>query len=212
MLAEPAVDIAVFARAPIPGQAKTRLIPRLGPDGAARLQRRLIEAALARASALPGARVTLWTTAASDDADARAAAAEVGAEVRTQLGADLGARMAHAFSRTLDARRPMLLIGTDCPAQTVDDLRAAVAALRSADAVVQPAEDGGYVLIGLNEPRPALFNGIAWGSDGVLAATRARAEEHGIRLAELPTCWDLDRSEDLDRALALGLVHLTAQP
>ena len=106
----------------------------------------------------------------------------------------------------------MLLIGTDCPAQTVDDLRAAVAALRSADAVVQPAEDGGYVLIGMNEPRPALFTGIAWGSNGVLAATRMRAEEHGIRLAELPTCWDLDRSEDLDRALALGLVHLTAQP
>ncbi|HEX5639056.1 MAG TPA: TIGR04282 family arsenosugar biosynthesis glycosyltransferase [Burkholderiaceae bacterium] len=211
MLAEPTVDIAVFARAPIPGQAKTRLIPRLGADGAAHLQRQLTAAALARARALPGARVTLWTTAASDDADARAAARGVGATVRTQLGADLGARMAHAFSHTLDARRPMLLIGTDCPAQTVGDLRAAAAALLRADAVVQPAEDGGYVLIGMNEPRPVLFTDIAWGSNLVLAATRTRAEEHGIRLAELPPCWDLDRSEDLDRALALGLVHLTAQ-
>ena len=212
MRAEAAVDIAVFARAPIPGQAKTRLIPRLGPHGAANLQRQLTVSALARASALPGARVTLWTTGASGDADARALAHAAGATVRTQCGEDLGARMAQAFSHTLDGSRPMLLIGTDCPAQTVDDLRAALAALRSADAVVQPAEDGGYVLIGLNEPRPELFSGIEWGGDRVLATTRSRAAEHGIRVAELPTCWDLDRSEDLDRALALGLVRLSAQP
>jgi uncharacterized protein len=212
MRAEPTVDIAVFARAPIAGQAKTRLIPRLGADGAARLQRQLTAAALARARAFPGARVTLWTTAASDDADARAAAGGIGATVRTQLGADLGARMAHAFSHTLDGTRPMLLIGTDCPAQTVDDLRAAAAALRNADAVVQPAEDGGYVLIGMNDARPALFAGIAWGTDRVLEATRSRAAEHGIRLAELPPRWDLDRSEDLDRALALGLVRVSEQP
>jgi hypothetical protein len=211
MHAEATVDIAVFARAPTPGQAKTRLIPRLGAEGAARLQRQLTDAALARASAVPGARVTLWTTGASDDADSRAAAGAHGATVRTQLGADLGARMAHAFADTLDGRHPMLLIGTDCPAQTVDDLRDALAALRGgADAVVQPAEDGGYVLIGMKETQPALFTGIAWGTDSVLATTRMRATERGIRLAELPACWDLDRSEDLDRALALGLVWLPA--
>ena len=211
MPAEPIVDVAVFARAPIPGHAKTRLIPRLGPPGAARLQQHLIELALARACALPGARVTLWTTADLDDAMTQATAGAAGAIVRAQCGDDLGARMAHAFAATLDGRRPMLLIGTDCPAQTVDDLEAALAALRDADAVVQPAEDGGYVLIGLTQPRPELFSGVAWSSDQVLAATRSRAEEHGIRLAELPASWDLDRNEDLDRALALGLVHLTAQ-
>jgi glycosyltransferase A (GT-A) superfamily protein (DUF2064 family) len=119
--------------------------------------------------------------------------------------------MAHAFADTLDGSGPMLLIGTDCPAQTVDDLRDALEALDGgADAVVQPAEDGGYVLIGMKEARPPLFAGIAWGTDSVLATTRLRAREHGIRLAELPTCWDLDRSEDLDRALALGLVRLSA--
>ena len=79
MPAEPTVEVAVFARAPIPGQAKTRLIPRLGPQGAARLQQQLTERALARASAVPGARVTLWTTAAVDDAVARATAAAAGA-------------------------------------------------------------------------------------------------------------------------------------
>jgi rSAM/selenodomain-associated transferase 1 len=210
MPAEPTVDIAVFARAPVPGHAKTRLIPRLGPHGAARLQRQLIEGSLARAMALPGARVTLWTTGTNDEANVHAALA-AGAIVREQCGEDLGTRMAHAFCQTLDGRRPMLLIGTDCPAQTVDDLRAALAALLNADAVIQPAEDGGYVLIGMNAPRRELFSGVEWGSDRVLVATRARAAEHGIRLAELPTCWDLDRSEDLDRALALGLVQLHEQ-
>ncbi len=69
----------------------------------------------------------------------------------------------------------MLLIGTDCPAQTVADLEAAVAALRDADAVIQPAEDGGYVLIGMNDARPALFTDIAWGSATVSSRRRARA-------------------------------------
>jgi glycosyltransferase A (GT-A) superfamily protein (DUF2064 family) len=118
--------------------------------------------------------------------------------------------MSNAFAETLDGHRPMLLIGTDCPAQTAADLEAAAAALREADAVIQPAEDGGYVLIGMKRFHPALFEQVAWGSATVLAATRARAADHRLRLAELPTCWDLDRGEDLDRALALGLVEIRA--
>lgn len=206
MPADPSVDIAVFARAPVAGQAKTRLIPRLGAEGAARLQRQLIERALARAQSVRGVRVTLWTTA--DDADAFALAEAAGATVRLQQGHDLGSRMSNAFAETLDGARPMLLIGTDCPAQTAADLETAIAILREADAVIQPAEDGGYVLIGMKQFHPALFEQVAWGSATVLAATRARATDRGVRLAELPMNWDLDRSEDLDRALALGLVDL----
>ncbi len=206
MPADPSVDIAVFARAPVAGQAKTRLIPRLGAAGAARLQRRLTERALERAQSVRGARVTLWTTA--DDADTRALAEAARATVRLQQGHDLGERMSNAFAETLDGARPMLLIGTDCPAQTAADLETAIAVLREADAVIQPAEDGGYVLIGMRQFHPALFEQVAWGSATVLATTRARATDHRVRLAELPMSWDLDRSEDLDRALALGLVDL----
>ena len=209
MPADPAVDIAVFARAAVAGQAKTRLIPRLGAAGAARLQRQLTARALARARAVRGARVTLWTTA--DDADARALAQAAGAALRLQHGDDLGARMANAFAATLAGERPMLLIGTDGPAQTAADLEAAAAALREADAVIQPSEDGGYVLIGMNRFHPALFERVAWGGPTVLATTRARAAAHGVRLAELPMSWDLDRSEDLDRAIALGLVDLAPE-
>ena len=68
------------------------------------------------------------------------------------------------------------------------------------------------MVVGRKEARRALFSGVAWGTDSVLATTRLRATEQGLRLAELPACWDLDRSEDLDRAVALGLVRLTAHP
>lgn len=208
MPADTNIDIAVFARAPIAGQAKTRLIPRLGGAGAARLQRQLIERSLARAQRVRGARVTLWTTV--DDADSRALAAAASVRLRVQHGDDLGARMSNAFAETLDGNRPMLLIGTDCPAQTAADLEAAAATLREADAVIQPAEDGGYVLIGMKQFHPALFEQVEWGGATVLAGTRARAADQSLRLAELPVSWDLDRGEDLDRALALGLVDISS--
>lgn len=211
MPAEASVHVAVFARAPVPGEAKTRLIPRLGANGAAALQRQLIGLALARARALPGARVTLWMTGQTIDASLRSAAEAANAAVREQSGADLGARMANAFADTLRGSSAMLLIGTDCPAQRVADLSAALVALADADAVVQPAEDGGYVLIGMRRLHSVLFEGIPWGSDAVLATTRSRAAAHGLRLAELPTSWDLDRGEDLDRAVAHGLVHLAGE-
>jgi rSAM/selenodomain-associated transferase 1 len=136
------------------------------------------------------------------------AAEAAGAAMRRQRGSGLGERLINAVSDTLDGTNAILLIGTDCPAQQPEDLVAAAAALEIADAVVQPAEDGGYVLIGLGRPLPALFTDIPWGTDTVLATTCMRAREHGIRLAELPMCWDLDRADDLDRALAAGLVEL----
>jgi rSAM/selenodomain-associated transferase 1 len=205
MRAERLLHIAVFARAPVPGQVKTRLIPELGADGAARLQRTLIDAALVRARALPDARVSLWSTAPEDDS-MQAIAREHGVALHIQQGTDLGERMAHAFASTLDGSNAMLLIGTDCPAQTVADLRAASDALLHSDAVLQPAEDGGYVLIGLRRPCPELFVDIAWGTQQVLAATRLRARSARLRMTELACSWDLDRPADLERAVALGLI------
>jgi glycosyltransferase A (GT-A) superfamily protein (DUF2064 family) len=94
----------------------------------------------------------------------------------------------------------LLLIGTDCPALQPEDLRAAASALLDGeDAVVIPAEDGGYVLIGLRRPIPALFEGMAWGTDTVMSSTRRRLREIGMRWRELPTLWDVDRPADLAR-------------
>jgi hypothetical protein len=74
-----------------------------------------------------------------------------------------------------------------------------MALIDGADAVFQPAEDGGYVLVGLRQPQPALFHGMSWSTDQVMAETRARARETGLRVHELDTLWDVDRPQDLAR-------------
>lgn len=205
------VEIAVFARAPVAGAAKTRLAPRLGEAGAARLQAWLTRRALERAAAVPGARITLWTSGEAQHPFWQECAAEFGVALAAQQGADLGQRMAQAFASTLAQHRgPMLLIGTDCPAMNPSDLLDALAALRSAPAVIQPALDGGYVLVGLNAPCAPLFAGIDWGSDQVAAQTRARARAANIALAETRPLPDLDLPEDLDAALAAGWVEPNA--
>jgi rSAM/selenodomain-associated transferase 1 len=208
MSTPPLIDIAVFARAPVAGAVKTRLIPLLGADGAAELHARLVDSTLQRAAGVRAARVTLWVAGDAAHSFIADCAARHRCAVRAQVGNDLGARMHHAFERTLaaDDAAGCVLIGTDCPALASALLQGAVAALRTHDAVLGPALDGGYVLIGLTRPRAALFEGIAWGSDSVLAATRARIAQAGLRHHELPPLPDLDTPEDYRRAQAAGLL------
>ena len=97
------------------------------------------------------------------------------------------------------ANGPVLIIGTDCPALDADRLHLAAATLRNYDAVVIPAEDGGYVLIGLRKPQPALFTGMQWSTETVMAETRQRLQSLPLSWRELPTLWDIDRPEDLER-------------
>lgn len=199
----PIVHLAVFARAPLPGQAKTRLIPALGAAGAARLHRRLVLQVLATAQAAALGPVTLWC---APDAGQRffRALARRGVSCRTQLAGDLGARMRAALQATLPA--PTLLIGSDCPALEPAHLHAAADCLRRGDdAVFLPAEDGGYVLVGLAGEAPAaLFENMPWGGDQVMAETRARLLAAGLRWSEPARLWDVDRPEDLVRLAALG--------
>jgi glycosyltransferase A (GT-A) superfamily protein (DUF2064 family) len=106
-------------------------------------------------------------------------------------------------------RSPLLLVGTDCPALAPVHLRAAAQSLcEGFDAVFHPAEDGGYVLVGLNRPQRALFEGIAWGTSRVMQQTRARARERNLRVRELETLWDVDLPEDLPRLRGLDLGSL----
>ena len=198
--------IAVFARAPVAGATKTRLIPRLGADGAARLQEQLIERALARATAVAGAAVSLWVAGDLAQPFVADAARRHGVALHAQQGIDLGERMAHAFATLLHGAERAVLIGTDCPAMTVDDLHDAAAALDNNDVVVQPALDGGYVLIALRAAQPQLFAGIAWGSALVLEQTMARAAELGLTVGRARPLPDLDTPEDHAHALAQGWV------
>lgn len=191
--------IAVLAKAPVAGYAKTRLVPRLGAEGAARLQAALVERAVRTACDARLGPVTLWCAPDPGHPAFAALAGRRGLALEAQRGADLGARMAQAVAAQAGAGG-VLVIGTDCPALTVRHLWLAAEALAGGDdAVLLPAEDGGYVLIGLRAPRPEVFEGIAWGSARVLAETRARLGGLGLRWSEPCTLWDVDRPEDIDR-------------
>jgi len=211
----PETAVMVFAKAPVPGAAKTRLIPLLGAAGAAALHGRLITRALATARASTPDSLALWCAPDAGDVFLQSAAEQSGATLQVQLdtdkdsdkGADLGARMAHAFATTLQHASHAICIGADCPALTAQHLRDAGASLRAGhDAVFVPAEDGGYALIGLSRAAPELFTGIAWGEAAVMAKTRERLREHGLRWQELETLWDVDRPEDYHRLQQSGLL------
>jgi glycosyltransferase A (GT-A) superfamily protein (DUF2064 family) len=115
--------------------------------------------------------------------------------------------MRHAFDAAIADGAALLLIGSDCPAITVGDLQAAARSLASNDAVVAPAEDGGYVLVGLSVALPAIFEQIAWGSAAVMSETRARLTASGACWQELPMSWDVDRPEDYARLQREGLLQ-----
>jgi uncharacterized protein len=198
--------VVVFARAPVPGLAKTRLIPVLGAEGAAALHARLIDRTLRTAIDAAVGAVELWCAPSANHPLLLACLERHGINGVSQCEGDLGARMQHAAKTTLASAPRMLLIGTDCPALTSDDLRTAAAALQNHDAVLGPAEDGGYVLLGLSRWDARLFAGISWGSDQVLTATRARLGALHWRWHELPASWDIDRPADVDRLRMSGLM------
>lgn len=194
-----AVQVAILAKAPMAGLAKTRLIPALGAAGAARLQRRLTRSTVACALDAQLGAVTVWCTPDSTHRFFRALQRSTGVHLRVQPAGDLGARM-HAAFRAHCASGPLLLVGTDCPVLRPAHLRAAAQALLAGDdAVFHPAEDGGYALVGLRAPQPALFSGMAWSTASVMAQTRQRARAAGLRLREFETLWDVDVPADLDR-------------
>ena len=193
------VQIAILAKAPVPGLAKTRLIPALGTRGAARLQRRFARAAVETAFAAGLGPVTIWCAPDAGHRFFRALRECCGIATLGQPAGDLGARMHHALNVHCIAG-PTLLIGTDCPALDARHLRrAAVALLEGRDAVFIPAEDGGYVLVGLRAPRLQLFDGITWSTPSVMTETRARAASMGLRIAEFEPLWDVDTPDDLRR-------------
>jgi rSAM/selenodomain-associated transferase 1 len=141
----------------------------------------------------------------------------LGVEVHLQPDGDLGARMCAAAEDGLRRAAGVIIVGTDCPSMTFDDLRAARDALAADDAVLGPALDGGYWLIALSRCDPALFSGIAWSGATVLEATRARLTGLGWRWSELATRWDVDRPEDAAelakiRSLSALLADLVEQP
>lgn len=191
-----ATRIVVFAKAPVAGQAKTRLIPALGAEGAAALAARMLRHTLAEALAADLGPVELCRTPAEDPLWTRLELPT--ALIATDQGeGSLGERMARASARVIAGGEPLLLIGTDCPALDAARLRELAAALAVVDAVIAPASDGGYVALGLNRFDPRLFEDIAWSTDSVTAATLERLSELAWSLRQFPPLRDIDEPEDL---------------
>ena len=191
------VSISILAKAPIPGFAKTRLIPAIGAHAAAVLQERLTERTVATALAAGIGPVTLCCDPDATHVTFLKMVTRMKITLRPQPPGDLGTRMLAAVATSTG---PVLVIGTDCPALTEAHLRSAAMALRDGnDVVLIPAERGGYVLLGMRKAQPALFSKIGWGGSSVLADTRARIVEQRLMLVERPPLWDVDTENDLAR-------------
>lgn len=192
------IGVAILAKAPLAGFAKTRLIPRLGAEGAARLQRWLLQRTVTTAQSAGIGPVTLWCAPDTLHPDFALCHTFGPLALRRQPDGDLGERMLTAFAETTTPAGT-LVIGTDCPALTPALLRQAANALAGHDAAVVPAEDGGYVLIGMRQAAPRIFDAVDWSTGRVMAQTRERLVEIGWRWQEFAPLWDVDRGADLDR-------------
>jgi len=189
--------LIVLAKAPQAGLAKTRLIPALGADAAARLARRMLEDRMHQALRAGFAEIELCVTPGPSHPAWQALALPRMILWSDQGPGDLGERMARAAGRGLQARGRVVLVGSDCPALNAQGMREAVALLDRHDAVMVPALDGGYVLLGLRRFDAALFSAIPWGGAEVAAITRQRCADLGWALATLPPLPDIDLPGDL---------------
>ncbi|MDA1107270.1 MAG: TIGR04282 family arsenosugar biosynthesis glycosyltransferase [Proteobacteria bacterium] len=204
----PDAVIMVFAKAPIAGGVKTRLLPVLSATAATELHARLVRHTLATASNAGLCPVQLWCAPATEHPFFKQCAEDFGVTLHAQHGRDLGDRMMHAFDTALRHGKQAIIIGSDCPLLTALDLEAALTALSGGfDAVLGPAQDGGYVLLGLTHVSPVLFENIPWGTSRVLALTRERLQQLQWRAHELPVHWDVDRPEDLEHPFMQKLLR-----
>lgn len=192
-----AVRILIFAKLPRAGSVKTRLIPALGADGAARLAQRMLQHTVSEALAAGLEAVELCADPPFADPGWPAQGLPEALQWSDQGEGDLGERLARAAARSLDRGESVLLIGTDCPEIDASRLRAASRALTRADAVMAPASDGGYVLLGLNRFEAALFRNMAWSTASVAGATLARLRALAWNVELLPVRHDIDEPDDL---------------
>lgn len=187
--------LLIFAKAPVAGQVKTRLIPALGAKGACALYRRLLRHTLQQTAGWPGPRY-LYCAPDSQHAELQRLASEFAVQLRNQSGEDLGMRM---FNALAEHSGGALLIGTDCPDLDCSHLQQAAEALTHHHSVFLPSEDGGYVLVGQQSAHLAAFENMDWSQPDVMLHSRQRLVNAGLSCWQGPVLWDLDEPADLPR-------------
>ncbi len=191
--------IVILAKAPRPGYCKTRLVPRLGQQGAAQLQAALLRRTVATARQTGDEVVVFAAPSCKHPAFLRLR--RLGVRTRLQHGTNLGARMLNAVRTGLKTSSRVLVLGTDCPqlqAELLDQ------ALSGQQPTLIPATDGGYVALALSHPSPRVFQGVRWGSPRVLGQTRTNLRRLNSAWRELRVHSDLDTPQDWQRQRASG--------
>ena len=198
-----------MAKAPVPGQVKTRLLPTLGQENATKLYRTMLRETTRNMLESQTCPVHVWCYPNVEHPDFKALEQQ-GAHLFQQQGNDLGERMHNALAHTLKTFHAALVIGCDCPLMSPVIVQTAFAELsgETFDAVLGPAEDGGYYLLGLKKPAPSLFRNVSWGTAEVFHQTQNNLDKLGWRWSELNTLWDLDRPEDFFRFQKLNLLPI----
>ena len=195
----PDAVVLIFAKAPIPGEVNTRLIPGIGVDAATQLQVELIHSRLESLKKQSLCNVELWCSPNSNHVFFQQCQKQYGVTLFEQQGDDLGERMSSAIKESLQRFKRVVLIGTDAPSLTTEHIETSIKKLDSNDVVIAPAEDGGYVLIGMAQHCDTVFQSVPWGTGEVLSCTRGKIKASSLVNAELEQCWDIDRVEDYQR-------------
>ncbi len=200
MMQFPDDRLIIFAKAPIPGQVKKRLMPVLGAMGSAKLHQEMLEQKLRLTHDHQIAPTELHCWPDKLHPYFQEAQIRYALQLHDQQGEDLGQRMAHSMQRSIDRHRNVVLIGTDSPPLDSSYLTHAFQTLQDgANAVIGPAQDGGYILIGLSRFDADIFAEIEWGGRDVCNQTISRLERLSYNHVVLDTLWDVDRPEDLER-------------
>ena len=203
--------LIIFCKAPIAGQVKTRLQPAMTAEQAVAAHKQLTLMTLDRAFKHTLCPVILYCAPDYEHDFFQQCAVDYPVLLAKQQGEDLGARIHQAFVETFSSYRHALLMGCDCPSLTAEDLHQALSALHEGrDAVLAPAEDGGYVLVGLNKPQAFLFNQMPWGSNQVMSETRRRANAAKLNWHGLTQQWDVDTIADWERYLKTQTADLSS--
>ncbi len=191
--------LLIFARTPVPGKVKTRLLPQLTPEQACALHAAMIEDTAELAGSFPGRRRILFSE------DIPPLDLPPGTETGRQAAGDLGARLSAALSENFAAGfEKVVVLGSDSPHLPPERLREALRELDEADLVLGPAEDGGYYLIALRRFSPEVFDGVEWSTPRAFEQTRRADGRAGFRVATLGPFYDLDEWKDLKRLVASG--------
>lgn len=197
--------VLVFSKAPVAGEVKTRLVPHISFEQAARLHAELTRDRLQVCTEAGLCDVQLWCSPDLRHPFFAECRDRYGIELQTQKGGDLGERMSNAIKAMLGRYRKIIIIGSDAPALDGGAIDTAIAALDDNDIVLVPAEDGGYVLIGAVTHREGLLADVPWGTENVLADTLRNVRQLGLEYRLNGECWDVDRPEDLQRYQALKI-------